>query len=185
MEAAAELDAVLRDARELTAGLDAGQWNWQPSPSRWSVAQCLEHIVISGEPYLPLLDAALAEGRARLSAGGRPVREGWLGTRFVRSMEPPPGMRIRTFRKLTPSTRIDGEAVWAAFESFHRRLGERLPAVEEVGPNAASLRSPFLPILRLTLGQAVRAILAHSRRHIWQAWAVRRAAGFPEGRTQA
>jgi hypothetical protein len=39
-----ELDRTDEDARQLVSGLSEAQLNWRPSPTAWSVAQCLAHL---------------------------------------------------------------------------------------------------------------------------------------------
>src|SRR5690348_13468362 len=38
------LHDVARDARSVFGDLDSRQLNWRPDPTRWSVAQCFEHL---------------------------------------------------------------------------------------------------------------------------------------------
>jgi uncharacterized damage-inducible protein DinB len=35
------------------------QLNWKPSPESWSIAQCLEHLVISHTVYFPALQKVI------------------------------------------------------------------------------------------------------------------------------
>jgi len=43
-------------------GLSPEQLNWRPRPEAWSVGQCLEHLHLANEVYLPAISIAL-EGR--------------------------------------------------------------------------------------------------------------------------
>src|SRR5262245_55969992 len=52
--------AVLDSARALASGLSDGQFNWKPSPSQWSVAQCLRHLVLTGTFAANGQDAAIS-----------------------------------------------------------------------------------------------------------------------------
>ncbi len=49
----AELVQYLKDARtefvDSVSGLSDRQWRWKPTPERWSVGECAEHIVLSEE----------------------------------------------------------------------------------------------------------------------------------------
>jgi uncharacterized damage-inducible protein DinB len=49
----ADLVQYLQDARkefmESVSGLSDAQWRWKPTPERWSVGECAEHIVLSEE----------------------------------------------------------------------------------------------------------------------------------------
>jgi hypothetical protein len=48
-----EADAIAADANTLFRHLNAQQINWKPSADRWSVAQCLEHLITINREYYP------------------------------------------------------------------------------------------------------------------------------------
>ena len=37
------------------AAVSLEQLNWKPSPDAWSIAQCLEHLIVSDNSYFPAL----------------------------------------------------------------------------------------------------------------------------------
>jgi len=174
-----EIDELLRHARELAGDLTPMQLDWRPAPGRWSVGQNLDHIVRTGRPYLEAIRPHIAAARARVAAERAPLRPGWPGNFLVRSMEPPPRLRVRTFRRLQPATTHDREELLAAFERFHREVAEAARDTGADAWHAVRIRSPFFPLLGLTLGQAFAVLGAHGRRHLWQAGEVARAPGFP------
>ncbi|HEX6132759.1 MAG TPA: DinB family protein [Longimicrobiales bacterium] len=175
-----QLDAVLLDAEALTDSLNREQINWQPGPGRWSIAQCLDHLTRTVLLYPAEIERMLGESRARSGAGERPYREGWLSRRIVAGLEPPPRMRVRTIRPVDPPELHDGQAVVREFNAAHRRLRELIVAADGVSLRHARMRSPFLRLVRFTLGQVLAMILAHARRHLWQARQVRQHAAFPQ-----
>jgi DinB superfamily len=84
----AEFDAADQKAQELVTGLSPEQLNWQPGPGAWSVGQCLEHLCIANEVYLPAISSSL-EGKPISAA--QEIRLGWLSRWFVNSyIEPSP-----------------------------------------------------------------------------------------------
>jgi hypothetical protein len=46
-KAVAELEGSKKMFLDATKGLSAAQWNFKPSPERWSVAECANHIALS------------------------------------------------------------------------------------------------------------------------------------------
>ncbi|MDP2497291.1 MAG: DinB family protein, partial [Candidatus Palauibacterales bacterium] len=64
-ESLGELRATGAEAEELTSGLTPEQLSWRPEPDAWSIAECLDHLVRTGEAYLEVLDEAIEEGRGR------------------------------------------------------------------------------------------------------------------------
>lgn len=174
-----QLEALRRDALALTADLTDDQVNWHPSPDRWSIAQCLSHLVLSGKQYAPGMAAAVEEARRRAGAGMAPYRAGFISNWVVRSMEPPPRLRVKTFRALEPTPLVGAAAVTAEFLGTLDALADTIARLQGVDPGRGRMRSPFLGVLRLTLDQAIRLQLGHARRHLWQAWQVRKSPRFP------
>src|SRR5215471_5819568 len=87
----ADLSAHDQTAKTLVAGLTEEQLNWQPAPGSWSVGQCLEHLCITNEAYLPPIYAAL---KGKTHSQVEQITPGWLGRWFIRSfVEPSPNTR--------------------------------------------------------------------------------------------
>jgi hypothetical protein len=174
------IEAIKRDARELVDSLDDAQLNWRPEQSRWSIAQCLQHVVISGQGYLPRLGELIEAARARSRQHRPPFRPGFVSSWFIRSMEPPPRFKAKTFRAMEPPPRPERrDDVLQSFLVFHDELAVRVRAMHDVDLNAARMRSPFFRPLQFTLGQVVELLITHARRHLWQARQVRQHPGFP------
>src|SRR2546426_7229872 len=59
-----QLDAIDVDVNNLIAGLNEERFHWSPAAARWSVAQCLVHLVIVGCRFLPIIDETTENARA-------------------------------------------------------------------------------------------------------------------------
>jgi len=160
--------AQTEEARAL-ASSDPEGFERRPSPDRWSAAEHLAHLSLTGRPYLEVIGTALAGARAagRLSDG--PFRGGAIGNWFARMMSPPVKRRMKTMSKLVPAGGLTGDEALADFEAFQRELTESLESARGVDLDGAKMRSPFLPILRMPLFSAYRVLLEHADRHLWLA----------------
>src|SRR5690348_13447814 len=103
----ADLDAADERARALAATLSMEQLNWKPEPHAWSVGQCLDHLCVSNETYIPPITDALK---------GCPVHPvdditpSWVSRWFIRRyMEPRTDQpRARAPRRIQPTaSRVD------------------------------------------------------------------------------
>jgi hypothetical protein len=169
-----EVQAICRDARSVLDGLAVEQANQAPRPGRWSVAQNLLHTSETAKPYLGLIAAGLA------SPHPTDVSRGILAGFLVRTMEPPPRLRVKTLRSLEPSSGpLDPAAVIADFEETHTRFADMIRGAPDEAFRRARFRSPFMSVIRLRLDQGVDVMLAHARRHLWQARQARRDVGLP------
>ena len=57
---------------------------------------------------------------------------------------------------------------------MHHELAARVWASEGLDAGEVRVQSPFIAWIRYPLGLSFDLALAHERRHLWQAWQVRR-----------
>jgi len=174
-----QLDEIDADASNLLNRLTEDQFHWSPDSARWSIAQCLLHLVIIGDKYLPLLDEAIERARAEDLVSRGPFRYGFIERWLVRSTEPPPRIRLRTPVSARPPDDQPLAAVVTSFLTLQDELRKRIHAANGVHLARAKVTSPFIQALKMGLGSCFAFLAAHERRHLWQAWRVRRDPGFP------
>jgi hypothetical protein len=168
-------------ARRLAGGLSRDQVNWRPAPGKWSIAECISHLSVTGRAVCAKSRDAIARGRERGWTGQGPFAYGWLARWFESSMEPPPRRRWRTSAVFAPTSGSD-HSVDAVLEEFDAVGAEYLACLELArGLDLARIRvaSPVSALIRFPLGGYFRAQTAHERRHLWQADQVAKAPGFP------
>jgi len=174
-----QLDEIDENAGKVVGGLSEDQFHWSPGTSRWSIAQCLVHLVIVTRRYLPLIDGAieLARMEDRLSEG--PFRYGFVDRWLVRATEPPPGIRLRTPASARPPDDQPIVTVLAYFFRSQQDLRDRIRAADGLDLARVKVKSPYAKSLKMGLGPCFSFLAAHQRRHLWQAWQVRRHEDFP------
>lgn len=173
----AALDAVDDDARKLLDGLTPEQGIWRPAPAAWSIAHCLDHLATAHRVYLSAMEPAAASARARGSRRRRPAVPGLIGGWFVRSLDAPvkPRFKMKAPAKIVP--RESPALVEAATDFFSSQEQARafLRKYAEIDLAGVHFPNPFIPGVRFSLATGLHVIAAHDRRHVWQAWNVRRA----------
>jgi hypothetical protein len=171
---------IRQDVAALVANLRDDQFTWRPAADRWSIGECFEHLNLTAAAFVPAIDAAIADARARNLRAAGPFVYPLFERLFVTANEPPPGRRMRAFRKYRPAPRLTCAAVMSAFSGWQDRLEDRVKAADGLDLRRARQRSPILPVMKWSLGTMFGLVLAHERRHIWQARQVRTDRGFPE-----
>jgi DinB family protein len=180
--AGGQFESTKREADEIVAALTDAQINWRPAPGRWSIGECLLHLATSTDAALPALDLAIAHAQVHGWVACGPYRYGWFTRWNVRSMEPPPAFRMRTFRIFEPpASAMRVGAVVRALADSRDRLLERTRVAAAVDLKRAIVVSPAMRLFRLPLGGYFAFLAAHDRRHLWQARQVRQASGFGQG----
>lgn len=173
----ADLSASDQLAANLFAGMSEERLNWQPAPGSWSAGQCIEHLCITNEAYLPAISAALIE---KPDSPVREITPGWFGRWFLRSfIEPSPQTkRAPAPPKTRPASRIE-LSVLERFLAGNQACREVILRAREKNVNDIRFWNPLLPGVRFTVGTGLEIIAAHERRHLLQAQRVHASANFP------
>ncbi len=179
-----QLEAAEREAGALVAGLSEEQGTWCPEAGSWSISECFDHLATANRVYL----AAMREPAERARLNGRPrrapVTAGWLGRLFVRSLEPPPRWwsRRRAPRKIRPRPAPPLAPTFAGLVASQADVRAFLRAHADLDLAGIRFQSPLFRGLQFSLATGFHVIAAHERRHLWQAWSVRRVLGRNEQR---
>lgn len=183
---APELDAFrqafeqIADKGDAIAGsLTDEQFNWQPRPGAWSAAQCIEHLNVTARLYLPSLDEGIADAIRRGQYGEAPFHYNWLGRKFVQSQELPVKRKFKSAKVFTPPAFRPRHESMAAFRAYQVQFIDRLRQANGLDLARARVKSPALSWLRLPLGSGFALMIAHERRHLWQAAQVVADPAFP------
>ena len=174
-----ELAGNDQTAQALVAGLNTEQLNWQPMPGSWSVGQCLEHLCIMNEAYMPAISAAL---EAKPDSPVEQITPGWFGGWFLRNfVEPSPnGRRASAPSKIRPGAKVDLSVI-DRFLADNKSCRELIVRARAKDVNRIRFWNPLVPGLRFTVGTGLEIIVSHEQRHLLQAERVRDSAKLQRG----
>ena len=160
---------MLPKAQELTADLSPEQFNRRPAPGMWSVGECLAHLNITNELYADYIAKAIEKGRADHITGEPPFRYALWQRLFVWLLAPPARVRFKAPAGFMPPSSLDSTNVLATWRESHLYLLTLAEASRGLDLVKLRVPSPVNAKLRLSLGMTFKTIIAHDRRHLWQA----------------
>ncbi len=170
--------AVTAEVRARFGSLTREQLEWRPPSGGWSVAQCLDHLIITTTSYLPDLRA--------IGAGTRPVRTWERLSPFSRafgrmlvSLMRQDDKRSKTPPRFVPPSDVGGDIV-ARFAESQDELAAAIRTTMHVDWDRTIVTSTFNRIATYPLADAYTIILEHQRRHLRQAQRVIEESGFPK-----
>ena len=174
----AALDANERDARSLAADLTEESGRWRSEPGSWSIAECLDHLATGNRVYVHAMQGPAERAAAQKQVRRGPARPGLIGGWFVKTLEPPvtpmfKGKAPRLIRPRISPGLADAFGAFLASQNDVRRFLETYSGIDLAG---VRFPNPFIRGVRFSLATGLHVIAAHERRHLWQAWNVRRAA---------
>ena len=164
-----ELNEATRRAWALVQSTDARLFTVRPDPSSWSAAECLSHLSISSESFVPVLRDAIEDARKRNLTSKRTPKMDLLGRVLRWFLEPPIRARTKTAAPFVPrAVRAKAEA-FGEFASFQSKLHELLTSARGLDLRKVKIVSPFDKRVKYNVFSAFRILAAHQRRHLWQA----------------
>ena len=142
-----------------------------PAQQAWSIAECLTHLIITAEAYLPIWQQAYVEARTkgRAASGNAAFKMDLLGKFFVWFLEPPPKIRFRAPQEFRPLHIGSPAEVLSSFLASQERVLAAIAEADGLLLDQIMIRSPFDRRVRYSVWSSFRANAAHHRRHLWQA----------------
>lgn len=178
----AGLDAADARATSLASPLTLAQLNWRPSPAEWSVGQCLDHLTVANDVYLP----AIADSLQGPASEVQEIAPGWFGRWFIRNYIEPSATTKRAAapKKIVPHTQVDA-GILRRFLDTNQQARDLIRRAEKYDVNRIRFKNPFLPLLRFTVGTGFEILTKHQQRHLLQAERIRASPGFPQAGSEA
>jgi hypothetical protein len=158
--------------------LSIEQLRWRPDAARWSIAECLEHLNLTLDVYLPKIDDAIVRGRRQ---DGTPAECSWCERAELDALgllEPPVTVAVLAPPPTIPEPSIDPDWLVDHFHQTRDRYADAVRRAFGLGLWRIRIVEPVYPVI-VSLGGTLGLIAAHDRRHMWQAERVRQAPRFP------
>lgn len=155
--------------RRICQGLDGAAWTARPVAGRWSVGDIVTHLNLTSEQYIPLLDEAIRDGRARGLEGHPPYSKGLVGWALARYLEPPYTVRTKSVPAFEPRRVDPMPETLERFDYLQQELQARIDRSAGLALDRLRMASPFDRRVKYNLYAAFCILAAHQRRHLWQA----------------
>jgi hypothetical protein len=169
-----EFDQISIQAKQLTEGLNEQRFNWRPQPDQWSIEECLAHLLIAGNWEVRAIEDAIGHAKAHGLTGAGPFRYGPIERLVVRKTEPPVKRKFTAPRRFRPLHEQPVTAVLPSFLHLQNQLTLLAKSAEGLDLARIKVPTPISRLFRLSLGMTFAQVAAHERRHLDQAWRVRK-----------
>src|SRR3954462_10978249 len=170
----AELDAVNAEAQRLAAGLSEEKLAQRPQPGRWSLAEIFVHLNLTAQIYLPEIDRAIEEGRAKGLTGGGPFKLDFMGKMFVNYLEPPYRMKTKAPGTIKPLLQGPASEALPQFLRSQQLAVRGLEAANGLDLGRGKFVAPLASVLKTNLLWGFAVLTSHRRSHLWQGWRTRK-----------
>jgi hypothetical protein len=165
--------AIEVELRQLTTGLTEGQFHAPTRTGGWSIGYCIEHLVLTGDAFLPKWDAALKAAAHEPRNGNGSFHYAWWQRTILNYAEDSSKLKYKALLPFMPYSRHSIEDTVSRFLDMHQKFIGRVSQSRGLDVMRIKVQSPFTSWIRYALGFSFDLALAHERRHLRQAWQVR------------
>jgi hypothetical protein len=168
------MQAIEEDLGRLTANLTECQFQAPPLTGGWSIGHCIEHLTLIGNGFLVEWDAALKNASAKGIKSEGPFPYSFLQRSILKFAEPPSGMKVKAPKAFVPCSRRPMDETLRRFQKMQYGLAHAIASSRGFDAARIKVKSPCLAWICYPLGMSFDLALAHERRHLWQAWQIRK-----------
>lgn len=171
---------AIQKAKEAFGQLTFEQLNWKPSSERWSVAECLQHLLIADKFYFKDL-TEIGNGSYQMTAWEKysPLTS-LLGKALKEQMKEKVKKKMRTHRMLTPSSSTYNTAFLNEYFDNLSIFIELVSKCRIADLDKTIISSPTIKWITYSLRDALDFLFEHEHRHINQAINVMNEENFPK-----
>ena len=164
-----ELATITKRVRQSFGGLTAVQLNWRPDRVEWSIAQCLEHLVLINAPYLPILERVARGDRRPTWLERVPVLPRIFGRLVLRAVQPGARRKTKARPSFEPSASAIAASVVERFAAHQAELSRVMAAAAGRDLVTTIITSPVARFVTYSALDACNIIVAHEHQHMAQA----------------
>ena len=156
------------------------QLNWKPDVSKWSIAQCLDHLIVSNSSYFPTFDKLINKTyQLPLLQKLNPFNK-LFGPIMVRYLGPQSKQKLKNPKIFSPSTSTLPSTIIDDFSKHQEILINYFNQLNFLDKDKIVITSPASSFITYSLHHAMQIITVHEQRHINQAKNVLNHPNYPK-----
>lgn len=174
-----DLRGVKAAVQEHFQGLREDQFNWKPEPKKWSIAECMDHLLIVYSRYKPNVEKKM-QGAPQTDAFPA-YKSTWAGRLFMRFVHPEKIRKTSApgFLKPVPGSNYPLSRM-QDYLAYLDEVDAFLDQADGMAINKIRIASSLGPILKFSLGDYFLIESMHNRRHLKQMMGVKEQPAFPQ-----
>lgn len=148
-------------------------FNTKPSDKKWSIAECLQHLNLTLDIYIPQMTEIIKQ-KEKFGNQNEYFKHSFIGRMAVKSMTPKPDnnitFKMKTFKNLTPVlSNSDKNEILDNFLNFQDSTLNVIGGLNKINLTKPKIVTAVGPFLKMSIGDALHFMVAHNQRHILQA----------------
>lgn len=143
--------------------------NWKPSESVWSIAQIMEHIIITNLSYFPIFDLVKKNKFTTPWIGKIPLVPSFMGKIILFYVQPDMKKKSRTMPVWEPSYSVITVEIFRRFQCHQEEFIQWILSLEGCLEKNPIIHSPASKKIVYSLDVGIEIMVTHEERHLNQA----------------
>lgn len=173
-----ECDANTAFARQHFTDLTEELLNWRYRPSVWSIAQCIQHLNMTGTHWIRQFEKIPKKKLSGLSPDV--FHPGLLSRYLLKVITPEAKIKLKSPAIFIPHHQINGKACLVEFYEVQERMKSYVVKFEQADISSIHLIPPTFSFIHVNIGEALMLHNRHVKRHLMQAMKMKQHTLFPE-----
>lgn len=146
--------------------IDLYDLTWKENENSWSILECLEHLNLYGDFYLPQIASKVNNSTTKAETE---FKSGLLGNYFAKNMLPKEKLnKMKTFKDKNPLNATLDKNVIEKFLNQQIQLFDLVTRSRNVSLSKVKIRTSISSLIRLKLGNTFQFLINHIIRHLKQ-----------------
>jgi hypothetical protein len=151
------------------------RWSRRNDQSRWSAGECVAHLNLTSEAYIPRIRKAIEEARTMPPKTGGAYRPDLIGRIFGKLVGPIPKIgklrigKVRTTPAFVPNANLPKQQLLSEFKRLQLELMRQVRECDGLPIDKVKIVSPFGEKIHYDCYSALVLLPRHQERHLEQA----------------
>ena len=155
------------------SSLNSEQLNFKANPNEWSIAQCLDHLIVSNEKYFPELQKIHAKNyKMTFWEWNNPFSKK-IGRQMIQNLGPVVSKKYVSPKIFQPGKSTIRISIVSDFVQHQNKLIDLIKAISPEQYSKLKVSSPVAALITFSLADLIKLLLAHEQRHLEQMRRVR------------
>jgi hypothetical protein len=173
-----QLSEITGEVRSTFGNLTNEQLNWKTSPDSWSIAQCLDHLILTGRAFKTEFERLASGTRKNTFWQQYSPFSSLAGKLLIKAIKSDAKKVKAPTPVIVPPSEIP-DGIIDRFAEANHELARRIASTVAADWRKQVVTSPFAAAVTYTVDDAYTVLIEHERRHLRQARRVIETEGFP------
>lgn len=169
-----EFKTMKSEASGFLANVKDNEFNKRPPGNGWSIAECIDHLIVTGVDYCNVFENGLKKLEEKNLRYTGEMKYSWIGSKFIANVEPPVKKKFKSPGKWVPDSKINKAKATTAYLQLQDRWMELVERSAPWDLTKIKLPSPAVSWIKFSAFVILAVNSAHQRRHLEQAKNVKR-----------